>query len=258
MARRPWWTPSAQGRSWPQGRAAKALRAAQGGQIVGAGRLVGDAALKVHERAGIIRHGMELRDVARFLSQSCPNPCVIKTLCPRTLGDKPFPRHPSARDLHFRSPPCAKIGVRMTVRTGTTGERISEFLEAVDIPRQKINLIDRRASGPVGGDVEIAGEVLRGNCHHMVFFVFTVLTFLLTASTSIGVISIESEKIELPKAGEQFTIDLTLTKAVANVGYQFTLAFDPTVLSFLKSENGNRTPSIQKRGYRINSARRQR
>jgi methylglyoxal synthase len=57
------------------------------------------------------------------------------------------------------------------ITTGTTGEKIGEFLKALGIPDRKIQRIDRRESGPKGGDVEIGGEILRGNCHHVVFFV---------------------------------------------------------------------------------------
>lgn len=57
------------------------------------------------------------------------------------------------------------------ITTGTTGAKIGYFLKALGIPDRKIQRIDRRESGPKGGDVEIGGEILRGNCHHVVFFV---------------------------------------------------------------------------------------
>lgn len=57
------------------------------------------------------------------------------------------------------------------ITTGTTGDWIGQFLLAVGIPQRRIELIGRKASGPKGGDVEIAGAVLRGCCHHVVFFV---------------------------------------------------------------------------------------
>ena len=57
------------------------------------------------------------------------------------------------------------------ITTGTTGAKIGDFLKALGIPDRKIQRIDRRESGPKGGDVEIGGEILRGNCHHVVFFV---------------------------------------------------------------------------------------
>ncbi|HEX5883547.1 MAG TPA: hypothetical protein VFY67_03280, partial [Pyrinomonadaceae bacterium] len=44
-------------------------------------------------------------------------------------------------------------------------------LKALGIPDRKIQRMDKRESGPKGGDVEIGGEILRGNCHHVVFFV---------------------------------------------------------------------------------------
>lgn len=57
------------------------------------------------------------------------------------------------------------------VTTGTTGHWVKQFLEASGVAGHKIDLIETMASGPQGGDVEISGEILRGNCHHVVFFV---------------------------------------------------------------------------------------
>lgn len=57
------------------------------------------------------------------------------------------------------------------VTTGTTGEWVQKFLEAAGVPKQKIMLVDRKLSGPWGGDIEIAGAVLRGEIEHVVFFV---------------------------------------------------------------------------------------
>ncbi len=60
---------------------------------------------------------------------------------------------------------------RSFVTTGTTGEWVAKFLGAADIPTHKVELIDQMASGPKGGDVEIAGAILRRKVHHVVFFV---------------------------------------------------------------------------------------
>lgn len=60
---------------------------------------------------------------------------------------------------------------REFVTTGTTGEWVKRFLEASGVPARKIDLVDRKQSGPKGGDVEIAGSILRGEVHHVVFFV---------------------------------------------------------------------------------------
>jgi methylglyoxal synthase len=62
------------------------------------------------------------------------------------------------------------------ITTGTTGEKIGDFLKALGIPDRKIQRMDKRESGPKGGDVEIGGEILRGNCHHVVFFVDPMTT----------------------------------------------------------------------------------
>jgi methylglyoxal synthase len=57
------------------------------------------------------------------------------------------------------------------ITTGTTGSLVKRFLRAAGVPEQKINLILQRESGPQGGDIEIAGEVMRGECQNIVFFV---------------------------------------------------------------------------------------
>ena len=54
------------------------------------------------------------------------------------------------------------------ITTGTTGTLVGNFLEAVGVDRSRI---DARYSGPEGGDVQIAVEVLYGRCRHVVFFV---------------------------------------------------------------------------------------
>jgi methylglyoxal synthase len=49
--------------------------------------------------------------------------------------------------------------------TGTTGRQVE------DATRTLKDTIDRRHSGPKGGDIEIATEILFGQCHIVVFFV---------------------------------------------------------------------------------------
>lgn len=67
---------------------------------------------------------------------------------------------------------CAQIQrFEGLLTTGTTGERVREFLGAVGIPPGKIEQVDSVSSGPSGGDIEIAGAILRGECQHVVFFV---------------------------------------------------------------------------------------
>jgi methylglyoxal synthase len=57
------------------------------------------------------------------------------------------------------------------ITTGATGSWVARFLKAANVPERKIDLIERAASGPYGGDVAIAGEILRGRCQHVVFLV---------------------------------------------------------------------------------------
>lgn len=54
------------------------------------------------------------------------------------------------------------------VTTGTTGELVGSFLDACGIPSDKI---DRMYSGPKGGDVQIAEEIINGRIEHVIFFV---------------------------------------------------------------------------------------
>jgi methylglyoxal synthase len=57
------------------------------------------------------------------------------------------------------------------VTTGTTGGWVAKFLTANGVPKGKIAALYRLQSGPSGGDIEIAGEILRGNIENAVFFV---------------------------------------------------------------------------------------
>jgi methylglyoxal synthase len=62
-------------------------------------------------------------------------------------------------------------GFSRFVTTGTTGEWVKRFLVASGVSEQKIALVDRKESGPSGGDIQIASEIFRGHVHHMVFFI---------------------------------------------------------------------------------------
>jgi methylglyoxal synthase len=57
---------------------------------------------------------------------------------------------------------------RRIVTTGTTGKLIGDFLDACKIPSEKIC---RMYSGPKGGDVQIAEEIMSGEIQHVIFFI---------------------------------------------------------------------------------------
>lgn len=49
--------------------------------------------------------------------------------------------------------------------------------------------------------------------------------------------------MESPAVGEQFTIDINITGGENVAGYQMTVTFDPTVLSFVSIENADYLPA---------------
>ncbi len=57
------------------------------------------------------------------------------------------------------------------VTTGTTGDWVKKFLTANGVSPGKIAALYTMESGPSGGDIEIAGEILRGRIQNVVFFV---------------------------------------------------------------------------------------
>jgi methylglyoxal synthase len=53
--------------------------------------------------------------------------------------------------------------------TGTTGEWLTNFMEATGRGRADIDKIHRCLSGPDGGDVQIANAIVQGLCHRVIF-----------------------------------------------------------------------------------------
>ena len=68
------------------GRAGKAVGPAQSGEVVGAGRVIGKTPLKVHEGAGIVRHGTTLQNKCSLFVLPCQSPAVINISWPRQGG----------------------------------------------------------------------------------------------------------------------------------------------------------------------------
>ncbi len=51
------------------------------------------------------------------------------------------------------------------ITTNTTGKIIADSIQGL------ANIIERFHSGPKGGDIEIAAQILNDNCHIVVFFI---------------------------------------------------------------------------------------
>ena len=58
----------------------------------------------------------------------------------------------------------------------------------------------------------------------------------------VSVVSIQPSEMESPAVGEQFTIDVNITGGENVAGYQMTVTFDPTALSFVSIENADYLP----------------
>lgn len=54
----------------------------------------------------------------------------------------------------------SRLGAFDLVATGTTGERLMQETELQ---------VERKASGPLGGDLQIGAEVADGDCHGIIF-----------------------------------------------------------------------------------------
>ena len=69
------------------------------------------------------------------------------------------------------------------------------------------------------------------------FFATCIVTYLVFTAMSYGqtVVSIEPTKIISPQAGEHLSITLNITGAEDVVGYELTIEFDPTALSYIES-----------------------
>ena len=62
-------------------------------------------------------------------------------------------------------------------------------------------------------------------------------------SYSDTVVSVEPTTLAAPEVSEQFTIDVNITGGKAVAGYQFTVAFDPTVFRYISAADAGYFPS---------------
>ena len=77
---------------------------------------------------------------------------------------------------------------------------------------------------------------------------FSLLTLTLCfgvtmMSYSQAVVSIEPATLTAPEVGEHFTVHINITGGEAIAGYQFTMAFDPTVFRYVSAGDANYFPS---------------
>ena len=56
-------------------------------------------------------------------------------------------------------------------------------------------------------------------------------------------VSVESTTLTAPEVGEQFTVHINITSGEAVAGYQFTVAFDPTVYRYISAADAGYFPS---------------
>ena len=52
-------------------------------------------------------------------------------------------------------------------------------------------------------------------------------------------VSIDPASVESPAAGEQLTLNINITGGTNVAGYEFTVTFDPTALSYVSSAHGD-------------------
>ena len=77
-------------------------------------------------------------------------------------------------------------------------------------------------------------------------FVVILSTFMLLAvqgATYGQTVSIDPASVESPAAGEQLTLNIKITGGMNVAGYQATVTFDSTALSYVSSANGDYLPS---------------
>ena len=77
------------------------------------------------------------------------------------------------------------------------------------------------------------------------FFVI-LAAFMLFAVQSVTygqTVSIDPATVESPAAGEQLTLNIKITGGMNVAGYQVTVTFDPTALSYVSSANGDYLPA---------------
>ena len=86
-----------------------------------------------------------------------------------------------------------------------------------------------------------------------------VMCFGFTAmSYGQATVSVEPAEVESPAAGEELTVSINIAGGVDVSGYQVTLNFDPTVLSYVSSEYNSAylapTPGISPTGLASDSS----
>ena len=74
--------------------------------------------------------------------------------------------------------------------------------------------------------------------------IFAVFALLVVQGMAYGqTVSIDPASIESPAAGEQLTVNINITGGVGVAGYQVTMTFDPTALSYVSIANGDYLPA---------------
>ena len=74
--------------------------------------------------------------------------------------------------------------------------------------------------------------------------IFAVFALLVVQGMAYGqTVSIDPASIESPAAGEQLTVNINITGGVGVAGYQVTVTFDPTALSYVSIANGDYLPA---------------
>ena len=74
--------------------------------------------------------------------------------------------------------------------------------------------------------------------------IFAVFALLVVQGMAYGqTVSIDPASIESPAAGEQLTVNINITGGMNVAGYQVTVTFDPTALSYVSIVNGDYLPA---------------
>ena len=77
------------------------------------------------------------------------------------------------------------------------------------------------------------------------FFVILAAFMLLAVHSVYGqIVSIDPATVDSPAAGESLTVNINITGGMNIAGYQLTVTFDPTALSYVSSEQGSYFSSV--------------
>ena len=77
------------------------------------------------------------------------------------------------------------------------------------------------------------------------FVILAAFMLLAVQGMSYGqMVSIDPASVESPAAGEQLTLNINITGGMNVAGYQVTVTFDPTALSYVSSEQGDYFSSV--------------